>query len=190
MKGQQAHGTGDINLAALFLTMGIPSDPIDPVKLIASDNGKDYVRFFVLSVSIDGLYDTAEIGTAWNDPKAFRSERGQNPISSIMEFIRSRPKGCKTPDDWLAHASAFLGYEMDAVMKIHNNIGKVCKSQPEHLSSYIVAFCRNRSDLVTMAKMAEKKGNIRNMQNFGPAFSLIPAKAPRRIKDYLLSHVR
>jgi len=190
MTGKQAYGTGDINLAALFRTMGIPSEPGEPVKLIADDRGRDYVRFFMMHVSIDGLYETAEISHAWEDPKAFKAERGENPVSSIMDFIRTRPRGCKTPDDWLNHAAAFLGYSMDAVMKIHNNIGRVCKSQPEHLSSYIVAFCRNRSDLVTLAKMAESKGNIRNMQNIGPSFSLIPAKAPKRIREYLLSHLK
>jgi hypothetical protein len=190
MTGKQAYGTGDINLAALFRTMGIPSEPIEPVKLIASDTGRDYVRFFLMHVSIDGLYETAEISHAWEDPKAFKAERGTNPISSIMEFIQTRPRGCKTPDDWINHAAKFLGMDMDAVMRIYNNIGRVCKTQPEHLSSYIVAFCRNRSDLVTMAKQAESRGNIRNLQSHGKAFSLIPEKAPRRIRDYLLSHIR
>jgi hypothetical protein len=107
-----------------------------------------------------------------------------------MDFIQTRPRGTKTPDDWLNHAAKFLSMDMDAVMKIHDNIGRVCKTQPEHLSSYIVAFCRNRSDLVTMAKQAESKGNIRNLQSHGKAFSLIPEKAPRRIRDFLLSHIR
>lgn len=190
MKGKQAYGTGDINLAALFRTMGIPSEPVEPVRLIASDNGKDYVRFFMLHVSIDGMYDTAEISSAWGDPKAFKAERGTNPVSSVMDFIQSKPRECKTPDDWLCHASKFMSMDMDSVMKIYNNIGKVCKTQPEHLSSYIVAFCRNRFDLLTMAKRAESRGNVRNLQNHGPSFTLIPAKAPSRIKDFILSHLR
>lgn len=190
MKGQQTFATGDINLAATIRTMGIPSDPAEPVRLIASDNGKDYVRFHLKHVSIDGLYETSEIMSAWSEPKAFKIERGPNPISSIMEFIQTRPKSCKTPDDWLNHAATFLGYEMDSVMKIYNNIGKVCKTQPEHLSSYIVAFCRNRFDLLTEGRQAQSNGRIKNLQNHGPSFTLIPAKAPRRIKDFILSHLR
>lgn len=190
MKGQQTYSTGDINLAALIRTMGIPSEPTEPVRLIATDSGKDYASFHVLSVSIDGLYSTEEIMGAWNSPKSFLAERGTNPISSIMEFIKSKPRICKTPDEWLSHAAAFLGYEMDAVMKIYNNIGRVCKTQPEHLSSYIVAFCRNRFDLLTAARTAESKGRVKNLQSHGPSFSMIPAKAPKRIRDYILSHIR
>lgn len=190
MKGKQTFSTGDLNLAALMRTMGIPSDPVEPVRLIASDTGKDYASFHMLPVSIDGLYEASEVMMAWDDPKTFKAERGINPISSIMEFIRSKPRLCKTPDDWLNHAAKFLGYEMDAVMKIYNNIGRVCKSQPEHLSSYIVAFCRNRFDLLTEARNAESKGRIKHLQNHGASFSMIPAKAPSRIRDFILSHVR
>ena len=57
MTGQSQFGSSDINLAAALLTLGIHPDPAGPVKLIARDNGKDYVRFNFMRTSACGKYD-------------------------------------------------------------------------------------------------------------------------------------
>lgn len=190
MKFQQSYGTGDINLAAAIMTMGVPPNDADPVKLIACENGKDYVRFHLKSHSIDGRITTESLMNAWSDPATFKMDFPTNPFCVVMDFIATRPAPCSNPDHWLDHAAGFLGMPIDAVKSLFLNVKATCKASPESPASYVVAFIRNRFDLVGIAKRNGDQGRFKNMQTHGSAFGLIPAKAPKRIRDYLLSALR
>lgn len=190
MTGQTSFGTGDINLAASLITLGIPPDATEPVRLIACENGKDYTRFHVGHLSYCGKYQTAAMMAGWSDPVTFKLLGPNHPLNVLMGFITARPRGCSNLDQWLEHAAAFLKMPMDAVRSNFKSITKTCQASPECPSSYVLAFVRNRIDLIAAAKKTESKGLVKNMMSQGRAFSIIPAKAPKRIQDFLLSHLR
>ena len=185
--GQCSFGTGDINLSAALLSIGINPDPLKPVELIASEDGHDYTRFHIEPQSEDFQYRTADMMAAWDDPAGFRRENPQHPFAIIMDFIGTRPRGCSSCDDWIRHAAAFLGLSLDATWKSFRSIGMVCEASPESPVSYALAFIRNRIDLIAHAKRMEKAGNFKNFQTHGKAVGMIPSKAPKRIRNYLLA---
>jgi hypothetical protein len=190
MKGQSTFGTGDINLAAALATMGIQPDPAQPIELIARDNGRDYTRFHFSQASRCGKYEVTSLGHAWNNSEVWRQENGPNPFSTLMDFIATRPQGCSNQDEWLDHASRFLGLPIDAVRKTYRGIAQACSATPESPACYVLAFIRNRIDLIHAAKSKGKSGAFSNMQSAGKSVSIIGAKAPARIRDFLLSHIR
>jgi hypothetical protein len=190
MKGQSSFGSGDINLAAAILTMGIPMDPANPIELIARDNGHDYTRFHFLHDSACGKYDVWTLSSAWTDKELFSSQSPGHPFALIMDFITARPRGCSHQDAWLAHAAAFLDLHLDAIRKTYADISRACSASPESPVSYVCAFIRNRMDLITASKRKADSGNFSNMMSAGKSVSIIPAKAPARIRDFLLSHIR
>lgn len=103
-----------------------------------------------------------------------------------MTFISARPRGCSNSDEWIRHAAAFLGLTLNAVWKTFRTIGQVCAASPESPVSYVVAFVKNRCDLITEAKRRERAGEFSTWQTHGRACGMIPAKAPAKIRKYLL----
>ena len=144
MTGQTSFGTGDINLAASLITLGIPPDATEPVRLIACENGKDYTRFHVGHLSYCGKYQTAAMMAGWSDPVTFKLWGPNHPLNVLMGFITARPRGCSNLDQWLEHASEFLKMPMDVVRSNFKSITKTCQASPECPSSYVLAFVRNR----------------------------------------------
>lgn len=190
MTGQKSYGTGDLNLGAAIATMGIRPDPKGPIELIARDNGRDYTRFHFAEESDCGEYSPMKLSGWWASPEAFKKEFPAHPFGMLMDFISSRPKGCSNQDEWLCHASLFLGIPVDAVRKSYKDIGRTCSASPESPVSYVCAFIRNRVDMITATKQRASKGHFSNMQDRSKSVSIIPANAPKRIRDYLLSHIR
>jgi hypothetical protein len=190
MTGKKTFGCGDINLAACILTMGVPPEQRDPVSLIARDNGQDYIRFHFGEQSPCGFYTPEALSHAWSNVASFKAEHPGHSFGLLMDFIANRPQGCTSQDDWLSYAATFLALPIDGVRKTYRDIGKVCLASPESPVSYVCAFIRNRIDLVAAAKDRQRKGEFGNMQDRGKSISIIPAKAPKRIRDYLLSHIR
>jgi hypothetical protein len=190
MTGKKAFGCGDINLAACMLAMGVPPDHAGAVELIARDNGRDYVRFYFGEESPCGLYTPELLSHAWSHAQAFKAEHPGHAFGALMDFITERPPGCHSAEDWLSHASAFLSLPIDAARKTYRDIGKVCLASPESKVAYVCAFIRNRSDLLDAAKERQRKGHFKTMMDRGKSVSIIPAKAPKRIRDFLLSHIR
>jgi hypothetical protein len=190
MIGQSSFGVGDINLAAAIATMGVSPDPTEPIKLIARDNGKDYTRFHFRMKSICGKYDTHDLSAAWTNHDNFNRENPNHPFAWLMDFIATKPRGCVNADDWQVHAAAFLELPIDAVRKLYAKAAQTCSASPESKASYVVAFIRNRCDMIHAAKHQSDNGNFKTLQDRNKSVLMLPAKAPSRIKDFLLSHLR
>ena len=92
--------------------------------------------------------------------------------------------------DWREHAASFLGVSHTVIRKTCDDIQRVCEASPESVVSYICAFIINRFDLVALTHRKASTGNHSNMLSQGKAIALIPEKAPDRIKNHLLSHIR
>lgn len=190
MTGKKTFGSGDINLAAALVTVGIPLDKDRPVELIARDNGKQYARFHLGELSACGKFCVYDLSTAWSRPAVFQREKPDHPFSVLMEFITSRPKGCVRREDWISHAAAFLGLKMDSALAIHADIKRACRRNPENKVSYVLAFVRNRFDLLDGSKKMAKEGDFRTMQERSSSVLMMHAKTTPRIRDYLFSHIR
>lgn len=180
----------DINLASALLTVGIGPRLGEPVRLTASDNGRDYVQFLIDPCSPCGGYRSADLMQAWGSPAAFHSERPDHPFSLLMKFIAARPRGCSCKDDWLMHIASFLEVRMDLVRKTYQGIGLACQASPDTDLSYLCAFLRNRIDLIAAAKLAEKTGSTHNMINHGPSIATISERLPKRARDFLNSQFK
>lgn len=185
----ESYGTGDMNLAAAIMTMGVPPEQ-DPVKLIATDRGGDYVRFRVRDVSIDGRIKTSVLMAAWNNYDLFVKENPQNHFGKIMGFIRSKPSGCKGYLDWVEYAAGWLGLNIKTVKQHMTGNPKIWESSPDSEPAYILGFIENRFYLLDMAKKFQRNGRFDVMSEYGKSIVLISEHLPQRQKEYILSHVR
>lgn len=190
MKKEQAFGSGDLNLAASMLTMGIPPSATEPIRLIARDDGGDYTRFHFSELSYCGKYDPTTLSAAWSAPERFKAENQGHPFGKLMDFIREKPRGCRREGDWLEHAAKYLGLPVDSVRETYRRISQVCKASPDSEVSFVCAFIRNREDLIEASRQLSAAGNFHTMMDRGKSIASIRAKAPARIRDYLLSQIR
>ena len=188
--GESSLCTADINLAAALLSVGIGPRRGEPVRLTASDNGRDYVQFMVDPCSPCGGYRAADLMQAWGDSPAFHASYPDHPFSLLMKFIADRPRGCSCLDDWLNHVARFLNLQIDVVRKTYKAIGSVCKASPDTDISYLTAFVRNRISLIDAAKRAQHTGHSHNMINHGPSMAVISEKLPKRARDFLTSQFK
>ena len=187
MRQRQTFGTVDINLAAALTTMGIPPDPVNPVELIARDNGRDYTRFHFMAASYCGKHTPEELSKAWSAAAHFKSANPAHPFGVLMSFISSRPQGCNLLDQWMEHAAEFLQLSRDAIRKTCDDIEVTCKASPESPVSYVCAYIVNRSDLIAHTHRKANHGNHSNMLERGKSITIIPEKASEKIKSHLLS---
>jgi len=187
MTQKQTFGTGDINLAAALFTLGIDPDEREPIKLIAKDDGRDYLRFCLVSCSRCGKWMTADMMAAWDNPS--KVERS-HPLSIIMDFLHSKPQGCTRIGDYIKAASDFLGVKTDVIRATVANIEAACGTSPESPQSYVCAFIVNKFRMIDTVKTRDAKGLFQNHQSVGKSIAMIPAKAPARIRDFLLSKIR
>jgi len=182
--------TGDINLAAALMAIGITPSDERHISLVASTNGHDYKRFHFDLISPDGKFEVYSMNAAWQAPEHFRNANPLHPFGKIMSFISARPLGTVNQDEWLGHAANYLGITRDAVSKLYRDLKKVCAKSPESEVSYILAFIFNREFLISEIKAMDKAGNFDVMQSIGKSIATIGAKASKKTRDYFLSHVR
>lgn len=182
--------TGDLNLAAAILTVGIPPIESKPISLVATDTGHDYKRFHFELTSACGKHDVYSLGAGWNSPESFRATHPAHPFSKMMSFISSKPHGIRGQDDWLNHAAVFLGITRDAVSKAYADIANVCRNSPESEVSYVLAFIRNREWLISCVKRMDSDGDFDVIQSIGKSIVSLSAKASKRTGDFLMSHVK
>ena len=137
-----------------------------------------------------GKYDTHDLSAAWTNHDGFKRANPNHPFSWLMDFIATKPRGCVNADDWQCHAATFLELPIDAVRTLYARAKQTCAASPESKASYVVAFIHNRCDMIHAAKRQADKGGFKTMQDRGKSVLMMPAKAPKRIKDFLLSHLR
>ena len=105
-KGDSANGSGDVNFTAACMSVGIPLNQSRAALAVKCETGRDYCRFFLEPVSIDGAIKLDWCNAAW---RARKAETG--PMAGfgwLMEFIAAKPAGVRTTADWLAHAHDHL----------------------------------------------------------------------------------
>jgi hypothetical protein len=185
----ESFNTGDLNLAASIMTMGVPPER-EGLKLIASTNGKDYVRFSLCDQSIDGKISTALLMMAWNESEKHIAKNPSCMFGKIMAFIKARPSDCRSYIEWCEYASSWLELSMNQVRLWMTKEPKIWETSPDSEPAYILGFIANRFNLLDVANKFQKTGNFNVYDERGCAVSLISEKLPKRMRDYLLSNIK
>ena len=186
--GTSSHGTGDINLAAALMGLGIAPDAADPCKLILKDDGRNYVRFFIGPVSNCGKFEALKMLHFWsNDHEAPTN----HPFAWIMDFITGRPQGCSTSSDWLDYAHDHLtaiGALPQSMPRRLDDIPAITKTAPEARASYVLAFVHCRAFCLDLARNARRQ--IMMSSADGVSHSIIDSSLPFSIRKELLARLQ
>ena len=182
--------TGDLNFASALITIGFPLFREKPITLVASSNGNDYKRFHFDFHSMCGKFEIYIISDAWRKGESFSVEFPNHPITKIMRFLDFKSKSCRYESDWIEEAAKFLQVPVDVVIKSYRTIKQVCASNPESELSYILAYIKNRENLIQDIKEMDSNGQFSTMQSYGKSIVNIGAKVSRDNKNFILSHVK
>jgi hypothetical protein len=183
--GSKSFATGDINLVATLMAVGVPLDQGKPCELIENEAGS-YGRFFLLPHSLDGKFDTETLMQAWSGKKTLNQD---HPFVWLMEFISKRPRGIGSTSDWMAWAVDHcreLEIPGIGLPRHVSTIADFVAALPDARQSYIFAFVANRHDALG-AFLDHKRVAI--LQRKGESFSLIDRKLPLKVRNELLSRL-
>jgi hypothetical protein len=185
MTGQSTYQTGDVNLAAALMAVGIPLDIECPVKLIESSyRGKPYGSFLLAAISEDGQEDTKKLMDFWSGGDV---PRIGHPFVAICEFIRAKPEGVLSSEDWLTHAIDWLAdrdLKCPGLVKI-DDIPDFVKPLRNAIQSYILAFVYNRWTCFQLYNNARRSVH----QSAGNRHTMIDTKLAKPLRNELLARL-
>lgn len=180
--GKSTYNTGDINLAAACMAVGIPLDVAQPVRIIESSDGHSYGSFSLGPWSEDGQESTETIMDHWSKRAGLRQD---HPIITISEFITNRPIPKMSMSEWLDYAMEWLaerGNEVQGITSI-SDIPDYVTPLPQSLTSYILAFVYNRQTCFHLYNDARRAVHMSN----GESHVLIDRNLPKWQRNELLS---
>lgn len=185
-RADQVITSGDPNFAAALMSVGCPpADP--PVKLVAGDDGKDYLTFRIRDHAIDGT-PTMQFSIAWSDAiKRSKMEQAGHGFAKVMAFSSSKRRSTgPSRDAWIEHLADFCQITADAARDAIANVRQICRSSPESDLAYCAAFIANRFALLDAARDFRCAGSIDIFMNHDSGFSLISEKLDAKKRAYLL----
>lgn len=186
---RQSFGTGDLNLAAACMSVGVPlDDSRGAVKVILSDNSREYCRFFLMPVTVDGRVTTERLMQAWT--KRDRGLGGE-AFGWLMDFLSEKPGGVVSLSDWFGWAHDWLrsqrelGHWPGSLDKVAEFVARHPDDKPGH----VFAFLLNRDVCFHLAKRAMENPQI-HMRHGARGHILMDAKAPKWRREQFLKMVR
>lgn len=180
-----SHGTGDINLAAAVMAMGIPPDELTQCAVI-SKGSRDYCRFYVQSISNCGKFETMKLMAFWSASGA----PANHPFGWIMDFITARPQGCSSAADWLDHAFDTLsatGNVPKAFPRKMAEIPAMVASLPEARASYLLAFVHCREFCLSLTRQARRQ--VMMTSGDGERNQIIDSRLPVHVRNNLIARL-
>ena len=184
MQNLSTHRTGDINLFAACMSIGIAPCFPEPAEVIQSDDGHDYLSFRLNDVSECGQYQTRDISRAWKFPEEFRREFPGHPFLTVMDFSK-HAQGAKAKADWIEKAASFLGVSRDSIRKDLQRVEAIEAELPESPLTYVLCYIVNRWAAVGWAKDSIPK----TLVNAGPSIVMLDGNLPKRKQLEILSHI-
>ena len=181
-KGDSANGSGDVNFTAACMSVGIPLNQSRAALAVKCETGRDYFRFFLEPVSIDGAIKLDWCNAAW---RARKAETG--PMAGfgwLMEFIAAKPAGVRTTADWLAHAHDHLrecGIRASWTWPRQvEQIADFVNAHREDRAGHVFAFVMNRGDLLDLADQAADDPRL--LMSKGREHTMVRDRAPEARK--------
>jgi hypothetical protein len=178
------HRTGDINLFAACMSIGIAPCFPEPAEVIQSDDGKDYLSFRLNSLSECGQYSTQEMSAAWKHPESFRREFPAHPFNTVMDFARYS-KGAKLKADWIEKAASFLSVSRDSIRKDLARVEALEAELPESPLTYVICYIVNRWAAIGWARDSIPKTVV----NAGASIVMLDGNLPKRKQLQILSYL-
>lgn len=180
-QGDSFFVTGDINLAAALMSVGIPLCKGAECEIIADDRGGVYGRFRFDPISQDGKFSTRQCNEIFG---GLRSEA--HPFQWICDFIGDRPMQKMNAAEWLEYAfdeAKKMGVSLPKFdfKSVEVHIAK----NPDAMESYYFAFACNRAVCVEAYKTAKRS----HMTTHGSGFAVIDSNMPRHQQRELLGRL-
>lgn len=146
--GESANGTGDPNFAAACMAVGIPLDARQPAQVVKCENGRDYCRWFLAPVSLNGRVSIADTNEAWSKRAVPEGNPWLRGFGFVMDFVASRSRAVSTTDDWIAHAHHHLKDKGESGRwswpRKADQIQDFVAKHPEDRCGYVFAMVVNR----------------------------------------------
>ena len=181
--GETAHQTGDINLAAALMAVGIPLDRLRPVVVIESERFKrPYASFRITPASADGKHVTEAMMGHWSGGDPLEA---WHPFAAVCDFINAKNAPRMTPQDWLDCAVDYLrelGVNLPGLRTIAD-VEPFVNALPRAAESYVLAFVANRALCIELCKMAIRSVHMTD----GCANLMIDTNLPKWQQRELLS---
>lgn len=148
---------GDINLTAALMSVGVPLSEVDPCSLVLRDNGKNYARFHVCPVSIDGAYNAERLMDFWRTP----SNCNDASFATVMAFVKAgRDNSVTRSSDWLDYAHTYIEEMGGVVRSLPASIADITDfiaNDPETSNAHIFAFVYNRDYCWQVVQKARRR---------------------------------
>lgn len=186
--GSSARHSGDINLVAALMAMGIPLDTTDPVSVVENYKGT-YGSFSVCDISDDGMTLTETLMEYWNGTRAIPHGYG---FGFICDFIRARPRGVQSTADLLDFAVSYLqerGHNLPGFRTIDDAPSYVA-AMPTGEPSYVLAYVANREVCYKIYNRAKRKSYHEQGQGQDTRRAIIDTRLPRWQAKELLSRLQ
>ena len=185
MENSNTLNTGDINLAASLMSMGIPLSTVEPCSLVMRDNGTNYARFHVLSRSVDGAFETERFMKYWKLP----SECGESNFIAVMAFVKEGIKNkVVRSDEWFDFAINYLenmGEKVEDLPAKMSLIPDYIRQFPDSATAHTLAFAFNRDDCWQCVQKARR----RIMITRGESHAAIDVNLPEWKRNELLARL-
>lgn len=159
--------TGDINLAAAVMSMGVPLCEHQKTSLVLRGGDKfgTYARFHLKLTSIKGDHSTQKLMSYWREPNRCQD----NDFAQIMNFVKKGIRsGAKLAEEWLQlaveHVNEVSGGNVN-IPATFEALPEFIEAQPDETHSYLLAFVYNRWDLQQIIKKAQRQIMMSNGDN-------------------------
>lgn len=160
-KGNRYFRTGDLNLAAACMAVGVPLWQQKPVTVTLSESMPDRGSWNLCAATIDGDESVATLSAWWTNPK---SARRDHPFALLMEFISARPTECSGVASWLDHAHAWLARRGLRPINAPRNLAGIKDFVARFNNSkagYVFAFVWNRQTCLDLYHRANPEIELR-----------------------------
>lgn len=186
--GQSQRHSGDINLVAALMSIGIPLDTTDPVTVL--DNAKGhYGTFHFLEYSDDGSTDVETLLEYWNGKRPIPDGHG---FGYVCAFIRARPRGVQASDDLLDFAIDYLrerGHQMPGLRRL-SDVPAFVQALPQGEAAYVLAYVWNRDLCYQLYRSASRKVYYEEGSGVDTRRALLDTRLPKWQAKELLSRLQ
>lgn len=181
----QIRSTGDLNLAAALMSVGIPLDPINPCRIIEGDGiQRAYGSFHVMPASADGIMQTNDCMAHWSRIQLLNA---LHPFAVVCEFVAAHKSKNLRLNEWFDAAMQALA---DAEITVPGLTGieqikSYVDAAPRSPHSYILAFVANRKTCLEIANRSRRMVYMTR----GSAHAIISTTTPKPIRNELLARL-
>jgi len=180
--------SGDINLVAALMALGIPLDPAKPVTVCDNARGV-YGSFAYGEYSENGQEDTDTLLEYWNGHQPIPPGHG---FGVICEFIRARPRGVQTTADLLTFAVDYLrdhGHGTLPGLRTLEDVPGFVNALPEGAPAHVLAYVWNREVCFRLYRAAGRSLYYESGEGAETRRALIDSRLPRWQAKEILSRL-